>query len=94
MNAAITFSTGRFAECAMKPRMEKTTSPERTDVMELDTAMSTASRWQFRSNLGQKVMEGRDGELAPVVGGHGDETSTGRAQGENHLGMEARYGEG
>ena len=71
----------------MKPRMEKTTSPERTEVTELDTAISTASRWQFRSNLGQKMKEGRGGQLAPVVGGHRDETTTSRAQGEDHLEM-------
>ena len=48
---ATTAPTSWCARCAMKPRMEKTTVAENRLVMELVTAMRTASRWQLRPNL-------------------------------------------
>ena len=54
---ATTAPTSWCVRCAMKPRMEKTTLAENRLVMELVTAISTASRWQLRPNL-QRSKEG------------------------------------
>jgi hypothetical protein len=36
--------------CAMNPSVEKTTTPQNSEVAALEMAMRTASRWQLRSN--------------------------------------------
>ena len=90
--ASLSSPTDTPASSAMKPRMANTTSPEKREVAQLDRATSTASRWQFLSNLGWGadqswwwgLVAGGPGS-SPVVGGEGDDAPAGRAQGEDHL---------
>ena len=48
---SLTSSTGTLSSVAMKPSIEKTTTPAKTDVPELITAIATASRWQLLLHL-------------------------------------------
>ena len=45
---SLTLSISIPEDLAMKPSTEKTTVPEKTEVMQLATATRMASRWQFR----------------------------------------------